>query len=116
MSSETIAAADLSVLEGRLSAERAGYLDNLDAPFKSIQSGKITIAASASAGTATITSVDITKSILLYLGTQGDSTAGVLVDHNLTALTFTNATTITANRTVQDASIMYVGYMVIEWT
>lgn len=78
-----------------------------------IQQGSITIGASSTSATATITSVDTTKSWIIYLG----HICSLNADQNDRAsvkLTFTNSTTITANRNTNDgATVNVVRFVVI---
>ncbi len=62
---------------------------------QSVQFGTINIAASSTSNTATITSVDTTRSAVFYLGQSSTTTA---VNNSMTGATLTNATTVTATR------------------
>ena len=62
---------------------------------KSVQQGSIALAV-VSSNTATITSVDTTRSICLYLGSSTDATSSAAESD--VRVTLTNATTVTANR------------------
>jgi len=62
-------------------------------PIKSIQTG--TISSTTPSATATITSVDTAKSIVLWGGFESTSTTAAEIRHNI-ALDLTNATTVTA--------------------
>lgn len=78
--------------------------------IKSIQYGTIALAAVTS-NTATITSVNTAKSVLIHLGAQVDSTVANTMG---VRLALTNATTITATRSngTGDAT---VGFCVVEY-
>lgn len=69
----------------------AGDISQFFGGIKGIQRG--TISLTGLSATATITSVDTTKTELRYLGSHGVTNA---VDY--ASITLTNATTITANR------------------
>lgn len=65
-------------------------------PIKSLQTVSIAIGASSNSNTATITSVDMAKSTIVYGGVSGGASTNIreaLVD-----LVLTNATTVTATR------------------
>lgn len=80
--------------------------------IKRVQRGTITTTASTN-GTDTITTVDVSKSTLDYLGFTTDFTGGTDVGFCGTRIVLTNGTTVTAvgvgslNRTV--------GYQAVEW-
>lgn len=136
----------LKTLLDRLTATRAGNLDNLDAAVttrapastalststwtgtlatdlatissgasaftgivNSIQYGSITISTTGISGTATITAVNVNKSVLIHLG-QKVSVAGQ--DMNIT---LTNTTTVTANRSYQSSGDSTVRFCVLEF-
>ena len=73
------------------------------AGVKSVQAGTITI-ISASSNTATISSVNTSKSVVLYGGTSMSGSADYLVRVELT-----NATTVTATRgtTLNNSTVAY---------
>lgn len=64
---------------------------------KSVQRGTVSIAASSSSGTATVTSVDTSKSVLRFLNFTSGWSATV-EGFRVPRITLTNATTITATR------------------
>jgi len=75
--------------------------------IKSIQRGTISMSSGGStSGTATITSVDTTKTELRYLGANNDAVADTTA---LSRVVLTNATTITANRSSNS------GTTVVSW-
>ena len=81
--------------------------------FKSIQAGTVTISGENSTGTATISSVDVNNSILIYggvlVGSEAHYEAG-------SRITLTNATTITATRKRFSGSYNTItSYTVIEF-
>ena len=79
--------------------------------LKSVQRGTITLSAVAS-NTATITAVDITKSVLVDLRY---STTELAVPNTITTrVTLTNATTVTASRAVGTGTSV-IGYQVAEF-
>lgn len=63
--------------------------------IKSLQRGTISLGAAAASATATVTTVDTTKSLLTMLGVNTICTD---VASGVAEITLTNATTITANR------------------
>lgn len=83
----------------------------LPGQIKSIQRGTIAI-SSGTSNTATVTSVDTSKSILMHLGQSSTQTG---IDNVSTALALTNATTITATRGGSTGTTT-VGYQLIEYT
>lgn len=66
--------------------------------ISSIQTGTIGIVPAALSNTTTITSVDMSKTILLHNGTAFVSGTGASYSSYLTRLTLTNDTTVTATR------------------
>lgn len=73
-----------------------------------IQRGTIVIADTDSSNTATISSVDTTRSVESFLGCSAEDTN---VPSALARITLTNATTVTANR-FGTVSATTVGFMV----
>lgn len=76
----------------------AGDISQFYGSVKSIQRGTVTITASTS-GTATITSVDTSKSELRLLGVSSGSAGGAdtrIALTNATTITATNASSVTA--------------------
>ena len=72
-----------------------------DCLIANVQYGTITIANAVASGTATITSVDTTKSLLVYLSQTHFSGSGATVEDQ-SRLTLTNSTTVTATRAGTD--------------
>jgi hypothetical protein len=86
-------------------------------PIKSIQRGTITIPANATSATATITSVNTSKTMINFLGYNHD-TAYTSYSPNIVVprITLTNSTTVTATKgTSHFASVTIVSYEVIEF-
>lgn len=81
--------------------------------IKSIQRGSI-VMTGAGSNTATITSVSTANSLLVYLGCSGSDASTSITTTGYGALTFTNATTITANRQNGTGNLT-VSYEVIEF-
>lgn len=79
--------------------------------IKSIQYGTVTLAAVASA-TATITSVNVAKAVLIYLG-NSCGTSTVLYDA-FTWITLTNSTTVTGTRS-GTGNTNVVSFVVVEF-
>lgn len=105
---------NVDTLLSRLSATRGGYLDNLNAPFQNIQIGTASIGSSAASGTATITSVDLTKTVLLWTGSNSDDTSMVAA-YDLGHIVLTNATTVTGYRQHAPGNALNLNFMVLEW-
>lgn len=79
--------------------------------IKSIQRGTITL-ASVSSNTATITAVDIAKSVLIHMGWSSDTDSAKQAVY----LSLTNSTTVTANRGEAGATgTSTVSYEVVEF-
>jgi hypothetical protein len=96
------------------------FIAPVTSPIKSIQRGTITIAASATTGTATITSVDTAKSMCLFLGftTTWDfaSADNWRASRLFPRVALTNGTTVTATRNSSDSTAtVTVSYEVIEY-
>lgn len=68
----------------------------------SVQQVSITIAAGATSGTATISSVDTSRTFLVYQNFTNTNTGGV-PNETLARIELTNATTVTAYRNTSDA-------------
>ena len=82
------------------------------AGVKSVQTGTIVITATNLTNTATISSVNTAKSVVLFGGWTTDNTSGTLVFAPY--LTLTNATTVTATRsTISNTTT--VSYTVLEF-
>ncbi len=79
--------------------------------IKAIYRGTITIANAATSNTATITSVDTSKTLLFNLGEESTETS---VANTNVRLALTNATTVTAERGGSTGSVE-VGYQVVEY-
>jgi len=81
--------------------------------INSIESGSITIAGSATSGTATITSVDTAKSRIIFLGSVNESAVNAVNDVAVT-MEFTNATTVTAKREGANGATV-CRFMIVEY-
>lgn len=104
-------------IAGNLSNASASSTFTTDAQsgvIQSIQKGTITIGAAASSNTATITSVDTTKSILIYEGRQPTSTGSANNNRSAARIALTNATTVTATRQNTNDAVT-VAFTVIEF-
>ena len=75
----------------------------------------ITIAASATSNTATISSVDTSLSTVIFGGHTGSSTDAYDADHDFPAVVLTDSTTVTAIRQVADANTITVKGTVVVW-
>lgn len=82
-------------------------------PIKSIQRGTITFDGSNTSVSATISSVDTTKTFLSYLGYQANSSF-TDIRTNATRLSLVNATTVTATKEYATGTTV-VSYEVIEY-
>ncbi len=78
----------------------------------SVQYGSISLATTVLSGTATITSVDTTKSVVMFLGFNNDDNSGAAHPY----LVLTNATTVTATRKYGTGSNIVVKFIVITFT
>lgn len=83
------------------------------ATIKAIQRGTITIATGTASATATITSVDTTKTELRFLGGSGISTGPIT---QIPRLSLTNATTLTVN-VINNISVsaLVMSWELTEW-
>lgn len=84
-----------------------------DAAIDSVEYGSITISAASSSNTATISSVTTARSAVLYLGHTTTAGTGITTS-NMPRLTFTNATTITANRSATTGDVT-VNFVVVQF-
>ncbi len=81
-----------------------------------IRQGTITIGVSSTQQTATITSTDKTKSLLLYLGTNATAGGSATMKYYFCDVEFTNNTTITANAGDSlSSTTREVGYVAVEF-
>lgn len=79
-----------------------------------VQSGTISISSAQESNTATITSVDTTKTFIVHAGTLGANYTSP-VPRNTTRLRLTDATTVTADRSTNGSAVdMETGYYVVE--
>lgn len=112
----------LDRIDAAISSRTTGSLANLDAavssrapanesPIQSVQYGTMTIAANVASGTATITSVNTAKAVVIYLGLRTSATS----DNTWAKITLTNATTVTADRQGSPANDEVVGFVVVEF-
>lgn len=86
------------------------------AAISSIQQGTVDITTGASSGTDTITSVNTARSVVLYNGSSTGRTNAVPVGGIMSALSLTNATTVTATRAnTFTSSTLSTNYTVIEF-
>lgn len=85
--------------------------------INSVQQVSITIATGATSGTATITSVDTSRTILIPQGQTCTVTTDTAANFNLARIELTNATTITAYRNTSSAAdTVTVNCAVVECT
>lgn len=80
------------------------------ARIKSIQAFSITIGSSSTSNTATITSVDTTKSVIFHTGNTGGSSTEIRSAQ--ASLVLTNATTVTASRSNTTNALTVTGAVV----
>jgi hypothetical protein len=78
----------------------------------SFQMGTITITGGNGSGIATISSVDTTRTSVVYLGATVPNEANT---NGLQTLALTNATTVTANRDFGGANSLTVAFLVVTW-
>ncbi len=80
---------------------------------KSLQQGTITIGSGSTSTTATITSVVTANAVAYWLGqTDADSSNA---QQQLSTITLTNATTVTAARQASAVNLPVVAYVVVEY-
>lgn len=84
------------------------------AMIKSIQKVTVTIAASATSGTATITSVTTANAFCWWQGSYA-TTSTFAAEAHLASVTLTNATTVTATRNTSDSGTVVVQVTVVEF-
>lgn len=84
---------------------------------KSVQRGTITIDKSQTTGTATISSVTTSKSMLILLGTTPTDSGGTqYADYTDAYLTLTSSTVVTATRKSASSSTgVTVSYQIVEF-
>ncbi len=83
------------------------------APFKTIQTGTITISAGQTSGTATITAVTTNNAVVLF---NGCSTTDDTVDAPASAyIVLTNGTTVTATTLTAEVNDLTVQFTVLEF-
>ena len=78
--------------------------------IKSIQRGVISFNQVSSPGTATISSVNTSKSLIFYLGAHGSSGTAFFA-----SIALTNSTTVTASASFAGAQTATIGYQVVEY-
>ena len=95
-----------------------GLVDAAGSSINSIQKGTISIAATASSNTASITSVDTSKAYVIFDGFTALSECEGTDEgqRSFARVTLTSSTVVTANRGVSDNTCsMTVAYTVVEW-
>lgn len=100
-----------AIAAAALTASKFGAFALAGQIVRSIQYGLVSIASGANSGTATITSVDTTKTALLYLGGRAATSLECLSP----TITLTNATTVTADRDELNAFIVRARFCVLEF-
>lgn len=80
----------------------------------SVQQSTVTIAASATSGTITISSVDTTRSALFLLGSTVSTTV-TAPQSVFSRIDITNSTTITANRASSSTAAVTLGFAVVQF-
>lgn len=93
---------------GLISAISAGLV-------QSVEKVAITIGASASSNTATISSVDTSRTSLVWGGQVTSNTTTEDASLDMGTVTLTNATTVTANRNSAGATTLTVYATVVQW-
>jgi hypothetical protein len=84
--------------------------------IKSVQRGTITISPSVSSATATVTSVDVNKSLLTHLGQSGYYSSSSTQGISNVRLFLSNGTTITATTYLNPNVVNYVvSYELVEY-
>lgn len=82
----------------------------------SVQHFSITIAASNTTNTATIDSIDTTRSIILWGGNQGSNTGAFNANYDWGSAELTDATTVTARRGASDGNTVTVQGTVVTFS
>lgn len=87
------------------------------AGVQSVQRGTITIGAAATSNTATITTVDTTRSVVHLLGFSATGSSGTEWRDYACRIALTNATTVTATRATATEvdSVLVVSYEVVQF-
>lgn len=80
-----------------------------------VQYGSITVTQPATTATATITSVDTTRAIVVALGLSTDATVGIVAGEGAAYVTLTDATTVTATKGAGGTGSVVINFMVIEF-
>lgn len=80
-----------------------------------VEYGSITVTAPATSGTATITSVDTTRSIVVALGNSTDAPDTSVAGEGAGYVTLTNGTTVTATKGGGGSYSIVINFMVIEF-
>lgn len=93
---------------------RAQVVQFTNSAVSSVQHGTITLAASNTSDTATITSVTTSRAAVFLLGNTV-STSTSSANTALARLDLTNATTVTATRGTSSTAVLTVGYCVVEF-
>jgi len=108
------AIADQKVLAYDSGTQRIIYIEQAPsgAVIESIQMGEISLTSGNASNTATITEVDLDKSVLLHLGQR---TGAAALNHYSVMLALTDATTVTATRGGTDQTTV-VRFAVIEFS
>lgn len=83
--------------------------------IQSVQHGSITISGTATSATATMTAAPLNRSMLVGISQNCDLTNGVDVASTFARLVFTDATTITLQRTGAVAATIVAKFMVVTW-
>lgn len=81
---------------------------------QNIQSGTIVMASGATSNTATVSSVDTTRSLVSWMGTRNNVNSPTNFDRALSTIERTNATTLTVNRTSGTSAIATSTYFLLE--
>lgn len=94
----------------------------LKSSVKSIQTGSISMGVAELWKEATITSVNLSKSMLVFLGTSGnsieiinDDIAFAKTGHHFARLVLTSSTKVTAYRTEANSAGLVVSFQVVEF-
>lgn len=93
---------------------RAQVIEFTASTISRIQYGTVNVAASTAAGTATITSVDTSRSVVFWLG-QTNTTSASSLSTVISRIDLTNATTVSATRASVSTAVLTVGFCVVEF-
>ncbi|MBX9583665.1 MAG: hypothetical protein K2X87_25465 [Gemmataceae bacterium] len=81
----------------------------------SVEYGTVSIGSGASSNTATVASVDVTRSTVFYLGSTTTSNSSGTAEQHLMTVTLTDATTVTAATSATSTATRIASFCVVQW-